>query len=57
MSKVRILFKSGNSIDLDAEKFSLEYTGEQVTSLKWKGTVPNMMFISLPDIEAIFELE
>jgi len=55
MSKIRILFKSGNSILIEAESFSLARTGEEITKLEWKNTKPSMMFISLPAIEAIFE--
>lgn len=56
-SKVRLLFKSGAIVDLTVDEFELKFNGEQVTNLKWKGTKPNMMFISLPEIAAIFELE
>jgi hypothetical protein len=56
-SKVRILFKSGTSIDLEVEEFEMKFNGEQVTSLKWKGTIPSLMFIALTEIAAVFELE
>ena len=56
-SKVQVLFKSGNSIVLEVDEFSTAYTGEQLTKLKWTNPKPNIMFISLPDIEAIFEVE
>ena len=56
-SKVRIFFKSGNSILLEVVKFNLTRTGEDITKLSWTNPVPNIMFIALPSIEAVFEEE
>ncbi len=56
-SKVKILFKSGNSITLEVDKFTATRTGSELTKLSWESPKPNIMFISLTDIEAIFEEE
>ena len=52
-AKVKILFKSGNSVDLEVKEFSVEKTDNKLTAISWKGS--NILFISLSDIEAIIE--
>ena len=54
--KIRLILKSGNSIDLDVEDISIEYSGSEITNLTWKRSIPDIIFVSLPYIEAIFEL-
>ena len=56
MPKVKIFFKSGNSIELEAEEFSIDKTNNKLSRINWKGADPNIMFISLEDVEAIFEI-
>ncbi len=55
-TKVKILFKSGNFIELEVGELKLSCTGEKITKLSWTDSNPNMMFISLPEIEAVFEI-
>lgn len=55
--KVRILFKSGSSIDLEVDKFSVTKTYNDLTSASWENSKPRILFLSLSDVEGIFELE
>lgn len=55
-SKVRILFKSGNSIDLEVEELKVTSVGNTLTALSWSFSNPKIMYISLSDIEAVFEI-
>ena len=55
-TKVKILFKSGNSIELGVDEFKFSCTGEKITELSWTNSNPRMMFISLLEVEAVFEI-
>jgi hypothetical protein len=54
--KVQILFKSGRSVDLLVEELEVQSTGDGINNFRWVNAEPTIMFISLADIEAIFEL-
>lgn len=56
-SKVLILFKSGSQITLEVDKFTTTLMGNELTKLSWENAKPNILHISLADIEAIFEVE
>jgi hypothetical protein len=56
-SKVNILFKSGSQITLEVDKFTTTRSGNDLTKLSWENAKPNILYISLSDIEAIFEVE
>lgn len=57
MARIRIVFKGGLVQDIEADEFRIRRTGEEVTQLDWNGTKPRIMFIALPEIAAVFELE
>jgi hypothetical protein len=55
--KVRILYKSGNSIDLEASRFSITNNNNgKLIEASWADTSPRIMYISLSDVEGVFEL-
>lgn len=56
MSKIKILFKSGNSIDLKVEELEVVKSNGRISKLSWTDCKPDIMFISLEDIEAVFNL-
>ena len=55
-SKVRILYKSGNYMDFEVENFTVTKTLNDLTGLSWGYSNPRIMYVSLSDIEGIFEL-
>lgn len=56
-SKVQILFKNGSVVNLEMDKIELSCNGESVTKLSWVNANPNIMFISLPEILTVLELQ
>ena len=56
-SKVQILFKSGNSLTVEVDKLTTTHTGNALTKLAWESAEPNILYISLSDIEAILEVK
>jgi hypothetical protein len=56
-SKVQILFKNGSVVNLEVDKVELSCNGENVTKLNWVNASPHIMFISLPEILTILELQ
>ena len=55
-SRVKVLFKSGTSITLEVAELTVSAIGDRITEMNWTDSSPKIMFISLPDIEAIFEI-
>lgn len=54
ITRVKIQFKSGQVVELKADdKLIVNMTGERIVNFKWDRTVPRLMFICLPAIEAI----
>ena len=56
MVKIKILFKSGNSQILDVEDFGTKFVGDELTALNWVLPKGKVLFISLKDVEAVFQL-
>lgn len=56
MSKIQILFKSGQILNLEVDNMKVVATGQQIVKLEWDNAVPKILFISVPEIEAILEL-
>jgi hypothetical protein len=56
-SKVQILFKNGSLVNLEVDNIEISCNGESVTKLSWANANPNIMFISLPEIITILELQ
>lgn len=56
-SKVQILFKNGSVVNLEVDSLELSSTGERITKLSWVNANPNIMFISLPEILTVLELQ
>ena len=56
--KIQILFKSGNSITLTVDLFSVEKStiDNTIIKLSWENMDPRLMYICLDNIEAILEL-
>lgn len=56
-SKVQVLFRNGSVITLEVNELKIIRDGERITKLSWVDVNPKIMFISLPDILTILELE
>jgi len=56
--KIRILFKSGNSITLTVDSLSVKKSNidNRIIELSWENMDPGLMYICLDSIEAILEL-
>lgn len=55
-SRVTICFKSGNCEHLIVDELKVSHANGKIVKLSWTNAQPNIMFISLPDIEAIIEV-
>lgn len=56
-TKVKLLFKSGNIELLEVDGMKIKSINDQITGLSWTNAKPKIMFISLADIVAIYEVE
>lgn len=56
MPQVRIFYKSGNSIDVSCEDFSVEKNSGILRSINWTEAQPRPLLAGANDIEAIYVL-
>lgn len=54
--KVRINFRSGHSVTVKCDNFKTKYVGNKLTAIEWENMSPKHLFISLEDIESIWEV-
>lgn len=56
---IKILFKSGNSIEMWFETFDVVYNGNDIISFKWVNSDKTKfpLCIDVRNVEAIFQLE
>jgi hypothetical protein len=56
--KVRVLYKSGNSIEFECDDLNIEWdrSDNRVTSMTWKDPKPKPLMVGIHNIEAVYEL-
>lgn len=54
--KIRLLFKSGQTIDVTVDKLTVKYNASELREMSWTDMRPCPLFLDLHQIAAVFEL-
>jgi hypothetical protein len=54
--KVRLLLKSGQTIDVTVDKLSVKFNQSELRELSWTDMRPRALFLDLGQVVAVFEL-
>lgn len=53
---VRILYKSGNSLDVECDHCSVDKRGGEITGIELQDSYPYMIYAGVDNIEAVWQI-
>jgi hypothetical protein len=57
MSKVRVIYKSGATIDVRCDNFKVKRIGAAISAIEWENAKPDALHIGVDDIAAVWVLK
>lgn len=54
--KVRIIYKSGATIDVRCTSFTVRRAGGLIASVEWEDAKPKPMYLGVDDVAAVWQL-
>lgn len=55
--KVRVIYKSGATIDVRCNGFKVRTKGGRITELEWSDLTPNPLHVGVDDIAAVWQVK
>ena len=57
MSKVRVIYKSGATIDVRCDNFKVKRTLGAISAIEWENAKPDALHMGVDDIAAVWVLK
>jgi hypothetical protein len=54
-SRITIIYKSGATMDLTCDSFTVETVNNEITGVAWSGAPPNPLHVGIEGIAAVWE--
>ncbi len=54
--RIRLLFRSGQAVDVTVEKLTVTRNGSRITQLEWTDMEPRPLHLNIDQLDALFEL-